>query len=1360
MRRALVLAVVLCVGVAGLAAPLGGQTADDSSAPPEPPAKTHVGLAAGLVEDSGAGGAAGSEQFVPVPAVPGTPPADGPLDDGAAGVGGSGAGGSSDGDGDSSDPAPDPPAMPVAEDSGSREPVSVEGESGPAPEGYEGLAPCGDGHVCGKANILPPPTGLACSVTATSIVFSWNAVTGADDYTAKIQLDTPGSTQTSMTTSSTSVTFTELTSSTRYYVSVHSNVGGVAQYFSGIYCTTAVGPPTCGIVSATTVRLDWRADSGVHNWYAARATTGGNYVDGRSISGSTLTTTFTGLSENVSYTFYFWWQASQTGPWNQVLPSTSCTTEAPPSAPSVTCTTTASTITVRWRTVTGADEYRVSKGAGWATVSGLSHEFTDLTPSTTYTVSVQGGNGAGWGTSGTASCTTKAPLLPAPTGLSCSATPTAISFSWNTVAGADSYSAMIRLAEPGSSQSQLSTTATSVTFTSLSPFTTYWVSVLAVKDGDPQHFAGVNCTTLADIAAPVLSCRATPTTILVFWDKIDGAARYRAKLGSGDWITNLTTTWHTFSELSPGTSYGVSVQSGAEEVGKWGQVGTATCVTAASGLTCGAATISSVALNWAPRSSVRYWYAARAVPGGYTDGRTLDGTVTTTFTGLAKGTSYVLRLWWWDGTNWNEVTPSPVCSTTLVAAPEITDHRTGGTTLTVEWAPVEGAEVYQAKYQPSQPQGASGSSGSSRAGQWVVVVSTGTFHTFTGLTPGTEYMVEIRAGTSSSLHQCPRGFDFSVEFPWCWSGQIPNLQTTAPAECTTSTLNSVAISWKDPQDQFNWRVRRITGDNQFADTQTFAKGGATSASYTGLQAGRDYEFEVSKRAGNTGEWNDHTPSLYCSTLPGNPNITQCPQTADTDGTIRWTPNGAVAYRIASNGLAANPNWTVTDASSYTFTGLAEGTTYNVIVQAWNASGWSADSTCPTQLQTLPAIPGEALTTPTPNQPNPYYFNKGVIKGVLYSAGKAIAKKKSCTAGMPSTNKLAAIMLSIPIHELRAASTRSSSPSPMILSRWEHLNNQLQTDGEDTKSLNTRAYSHVTKEDYVRAYWSPGVGLWQLDNWDNSLPLNHAERADTTNGGLVVASHLLNNYCTGLNTLKAELNGRWNGCKRDNVPDRCYNTFVNFLFDSTEDALNATPINSSDEADGGVQERTCRWTTISTELACYLYDVESTQGWMDKQDPTDTDGDGGRTPLSKAFLSFTDPNTHPNADRDTGTRYAVWPKQWPRSTSLMNWPTDVVASDKTIFRAVKQDVEIRCSPGRDPTPENVRDCAEDTYKPFGDKIENHDFSGSNKFAEGWYDDSVPFRNGGTAADRHTLQVQNCEAGVIFEQAVVYCWWVDV
>lgn len=966
--------------------------------------------------------------------------------------------------------------------------------------------------------------------------------------------------------------------------------------------------------------------------------------------------------------------------------------------------------------------------------------FSNLEESTAYTVRVQGGNTAGWGAVGTASCTTATSVLPAPTGLACSATPTSISFSWNSVAGADSYMAKIQLAVAGSPQTSKSATSTSVVFDSLEPATRYWVGVHAVKSSTPQLSAGVYCTTLADIAAPVVSCMVTSTTIMAFWTAITGATKYRAKRGSGSWTSDLTETSHVFSGLSPGTAYTITVQSGS--TAGWGRAGTATCVTIAAGLSCGTATISSVVLNWEARPGVRWWYAARSVPGDFTDGRMLDGELSTRFTGLSKDTSYVLRLWWWGSSRWNEVTPSPVCKTTPVAAPVLTAHTTEGNTLTIEWNPVDGAEVYQMRYRPSQSAGASGASGTN---DWRTVVSTGEFHTVTGLSPGTEYTVEIRAGIGS---------------PRRWSA-VPSFSLTmSPTTCAASTTTSVTISWDDTADQYHWQTRRITGINQYTDTKTFTKGGATEATYTGLQPGTKYWFGVWRRTETTDQWQPYTRFPHCHTSPSNPVIDQCPQTADSSGTVRWTPNGASSYRITSQGTATNPNWITTNANSYTFTGLAEGTTYAVQLQAWNPSGWSTGSTC--QLTTLPAIPTGTLTTTSGTK---YYFTKGTVKGVLYAAGKAINDRSTSTStvtqitcgngGSMAINQLAAIMLSIPIYEIESPTNANAATSPMVLSRWDNPSQQEQTHARMTESLNKRLYSHMDTAGYLRAHWSPGVGLWQLDQLNNTvLNMNHAERANTTKGGVEVAKWLLNGYCrntAGDAGLKTALR-RWVACYEEtSTTHRCYNAYNSGPLKLYENGkLNIGVAQTHGDIDGGVKERTCRWISNEEEMPCFLYDADAPQGKIKGEDKTGQNS--ARTPLAKAFVSLTDP--------ETGTRYAAWPKQWPRSSAYVDWPTDVVATDKTIYRAVKQNEEVRCSPGRDSTPETVNDCAEGTYKPFGDAIANEDFSGGNRIVEGWYDDSVPFRNGGTAADRRNLQVQTCEARVIAGQSVVYCRWVDV
>ena len=553
------------------------------------------------------------DDFVPVPAEQGPPPADGVYSEDLDRLDASELDKTATEQNEEADP------VPVARDRWFQLPLGpVFGEWEPAPEGFGGIAPCGGGYVCGRAQLLPPPRGLACWATSTEIFVFWHPLTEADDYTAKLQLAVAGERQISKNTDSTWAVFSDLTPSTRYYVGVNANRDAVEQYYSGVYCTTAVGSPVCDAVSANGIKLAWLADERVHRWYVARETTAGQFANGRSLAGSVLSVVFGGLEEDVPYKFYFWWQGSPGGPWNQVRPSAVCTTKDPPTAPSVSCTAGVSSITVTWELLEEATVYRVSRGNGWASSSGLSHEFSNLDPSSRHSIRVQGGNSAGWGDDGKTSCTTAAATMPAPTGLSCSATSTAIKLTWNAVEGADSYSAGIQMAEPGSPQTENASTSESAVLAGLMPAAEYWVAVQAVENSTPQQSTGVYCSTVADIPSPSVTCVATSSGIAAYWKQVPGVSRYRAMLDSGAWTPDLEVTNYEFSQLAPGTSYKVTVQSG--DITGWGRGAAVECVTAAAGVVCGESTDSSVVLEWEARPDASYWYAARA-DGGYVDGR-------------------------------------------------------------------------------------------------------------------------------------------------------------------------------------------------------------------------------------------------------------------------------------------------------------------------------------------------------------------------------------------------------------------------------------------------------------------------------------------------------------------------------------------------------------------------------------------------------------------------------------------------------------------------------------------------------------------------------------------------------------------
>lgn len=126
-------------------------------------------------------------------------------------------------------------------------------------------------------------------------------------------------------------------------------------------------------------------------------------------------------------------------------------------------------------------------------------------------------------------------------------------------------------------------------------------------------------------------------------------------------------------------------------------------------------------------------------------------------------------------------------------------------------------------------------------------------------------------------------------------------------------------------------------------------------------------------------------------------------------------------------------------------------------------------------------------------------------------------------------------------------------------------------------------------------------------------LNHAQRANTSTGGLREARYLRDGYCAGSSTLKSCLNATWYPCRWD----KCSNTHLS-MYDSGSDTLHVA-LRSRSQWDGGVTTRSCRWGSYGPPCTCCLHDADVHEGLMDTLDPN---GDGSRTPLAVAILSLT------------------------------------------------------------------------------------------------------------------------------------------
>ena len=273
----------------------------------------------------------------------------------------------------------------------------------------------------------------------------------------------------------------------------------------------------------------------------------------------------------------------------------------------------------------------------------------------------------------------------------------------------------------------------------------------------------------------------------------------------------------------------------------------------------------------------------------------------------------------------------------------------------------------------------------------------------------------------------------------------------------------------------------------------------------------------------------------------------------------------------------------------------------------------------------------------------------------------------------TVNRLAAIMLAIPVEEVNE--NKSEATSPMALSR-----------ADGWSSRNRNLYSHDTLKGEERAHWNPGVGLWQLDTFTGATNLNHAQRANTAVGGLVVAKFFRDAFCTGNNDneLKKVLDDYWHGCDDGGVKGQCYVEYGNIykadedcsdgmgnIDLSDNDCLNVD-VKAGSDKDGGVQARSCRWSGETVVMHCYLYDVDDAtkrQGWMGMDDKngrrivlnegTEDEEVVYKSPLAAPFISFTD-------EKDD-IKFAVFPKS---STGY----------DNTIIKAVPKGSGARDASG--------------------------------------------------------------------------------
>ena len=251
-----------------------------------------------------------------------------------------------------------------------------------------------------------------------------------------------------------------------------------------------------------------------------------------------------------------------------------------------------------------------------------------------------------------------------------------------------------------------------------------------------------------------------------------------------------------------------------------------------------------------------------------------------------------------------------------------------------------------------------------------------------------------------------------------------------------------------------------------------------------------------------------------------------------------------------------------------------------------------------------------------------YFGDEAFAAVQASA---LATTRTCPI---SDDGLTALVLSPVFKESSAATTADTAPAPMTLSRYDEWNGVL-SDSQGTPENNYGLYAfRDPNTTYTRAFWHPGIGVWQYDPAGLGAPLTTIEAMDVGTVSADVARIMAAKYCSPSTTLighgppftaQEQRDSAWSDW---GYPCTLCQGYFDEMMGSTPHFANLHMV-AGISALGGVEERTCTLEGVVGTLPCWHVDpsvgvIQGATAWA-----TLTPLDGGSntvapTPISLPF----------------------------------------------------------------------------------------------------------------------------------------------
>ena len=435
-------------------------------------------------------------------------------------------------------------------------------------------------------------------------------------------------------------------------------------------------------------------------------------------------------------------------------------------------------------------------------------------------------------------------------------------------------------------------------------------------------------TVAAQLATPkITSVSGAAGSVKISWGAVAGAAKYRVfykTSSSGRWKKIADTTATSYTWNAPSGTYTFTVRcvnaNGSAFTSDYTTTGTTYTVQLATpkitGVSGGA---GNVKITWgAVTGAAKYRVFYKTSSSGSWKKIADTASTSYTWTGAAAGKSYIftVRCVTANGSTFtSDYDAAGKSYTVQVATPQITSVTSSGTSVTVTWGKVTGAEKYRLFYK--------------KDGKWTKLRdTTATSATITGGSPGKTYTYTVRC-INSAATAYTSSYDATGK-------SITLLLGTPKITSVSGGAGSVKISWGAVSGAAKYRVFYKNGSSwkKIADTAS------TSYTWKDAKAGTKYTFTVRcvNAAGSLFTSNYDAAGKSYTVPSGAPVLASV--SGSSDGvTVTWGKvSGAAKYRVFYKTSSGWKKIADTTSTSYTWKSAVPGTKYTFTVRCVSADG--------------------------------------------------------------------------------------------------------------------------------------------------------------------------------------------------------------------------------------------------------------------------------------------------------------------------------------------------------------------------------------------------------------------------------------